>query len=81
MGETADWQAAAVHAHETELVLAGGLSAANVGEALRRVRPFGVDVSSGVESRRGVKDPGLIREFIETARLANDQAAREKEGR
>jgi phosphoribosylanthranilate isomerase len=81
MGETADWQAAAVHAHETELVLAGGLSAANVGEALRRVRPFGVDVSSGVESRRGVKDPGLIREFIETARLANDQATREREGR
>jgi phosphoribosylanthranilate isomerase len=81
MGETADWQAAAGYARETELVLAGGLSAANVGEAVRRVRPFGVDVSSGVESRRGVKDPGLIREFIETARLASAQVAREKASR
>jgi phosphoribosylanthranilate isomerase len=81
MGEPADWQAAARHARATELVLAGGLSAANVGEAVRRVRPFGVDVSSGVESRRGVKDPGLIREFIETARLASAQVAREKASR
>lgn len=81
MGELADWGSAAGLAHQTELVLAGGLSAANVGEALRRIRPFGVDVSSGVESRRGVKDPGLIREFIETARLASAQAAREKAGR
>jgi phosphoribosylanthranilate isomerase len=81
MGESADWESATGLARETELVLAGGLSAANVGEALRRVRPFGVDVSSGVESRRGVKDPGLIREFIETARLASAQVAREKAGR
>ena len=81
MGEPADWESAAGLASETELVLAGGLSASNVGEAVRRVRPFGVDVSSGVELRRGVKDPGLIREFIETARLASVQAAREKAGR
>ncbi|HSQ69237.1 MAG TPA: phosphoribosylanthranilate isomerase [Steroidobacteraceae bacterium] len=81
MGEAADWEAAAGYARETELVLAGGLSAANVGEALHRVRPFGVDVSSGVESRRGVKDLGLITEFIQTAQQANVQAAREKSGR
>lgn len=45
------------------LVLSGGLSAANVADGITHVRPWAVDVSSGVESSKGVKDPGLIHEF------------------
>lgn len=67
-GERADWRAAAALAGATQLVLAGGLHPANVAEAVRTVRPFGVDVSSGVERERGVKDAALIREFIRAAR-------------
>ena len=67
-GERADWSAAADLARQTQLVLAGGLHVANVAEALATVRPFGVDVSSGVERERGVKDATLIREFIRMAR-------------
>lgn len=70
MGETADWAEAARVARATQVVLAGGLDALNVGEAVRRVRPFGVDVSSGVESSRGVKDAARIREFVRAARAA-----------
>jgi phosphoribosylanthranilate isomerase len=69
-GERADWQEAACLAAMAEVVLAGGLDAGNVGEAVRRVRPFGVDVSSGVESGRGVKDVMKIRDFIRAARAA-----------
>jgi len=69
-GERADWAAAARLARRTQLVLAGGLDASNVAEAVRAVRPFGVDVSSGVERERGVKDAALIREFIRAAREA-----------
>ena len=68
VGERADWSAAAALADSTQLVLAGGLHAANLAEAVRAVRPFGVDVSSGVERERGVKDAALIREFIRAAR-------------
>jgi phosphoribosylanthranilate isomerase len=64
MGTTADWRAAHALALRTQLVLAGGLNARNVGEALAIVQPFGVDVSSGVESAPGVKDPRKIEEFI-----------------
>jgi len=67
-GERADWAAAAGLARRTQLVLAGGLDPANVADAVRAVRPFGVDVSSGVERERGVKDAALIREFIRAAR-------------
>ena len=70
MGERADWSAAARLARGTQLVLAGGLDPANVADAVREVRPFGVDVSSGVERERGVKDAALIREFIRAARAA-----------
>jgi len=70
VGECADWSAAAGLARVTQLVLAGGLHPANVAEAVRTVRPFGVDVSSGVERQRGVKDAALIREFIRAARRA-----------
>jgi phosphoribosylanthranilate isomerase len=69
-GERADWGSAATLAGATQLVLAGGLHPANVAEAVRAVRPFGVDVSSGVERERGVKDPALIHEFIRAAREA-----------
>jgi phosphoribosylanthranilate isomerase len=69
-GECADWRAAAALAGTTQLVLAGGLHPANVAEAVRTVRPFGVDVSSGVERERGMKDAQLIREFIRATREA-----------
>ena len=55
----------------TQVVLAGGLDAGNVGCSAGGVRPFGVDVSSGVESSRGVKDASLIRIFVDTARVAH----------
>jgi phosphoribosylanthranilate isomerase len=51
-------------------VLAGGLNAANVADGIAAVRPFGVDVSSGVEERRGVKSPAAIESFITAARTA-----------
>jgi phosphoribosylanthranilate isomerase len=50
------------------LILAGGLTPSNVQEAIRAVDPYGVDVISGVESSRGVKDPSLVREFVRRAK-------------
>jgi phosphoribosylanthranilate isomerase len=49
----------------SSIVLAGGLDGENVGEAIRRVRPFGVDVSGGVEASKGVKDQDKIRDFMQ----------------
>ena len=72
-GERPNWERAARLARHAEVLLAGGLDPGNVGEAVRRVRPWGVDVSSGVESARGVKDDKAVREFV--------RAAREAEGR
>ena len=69
-GETADWERARELALRTRLVLAGGLRPANVAAAIARVRPYGVDVSSGVESQPGVKSPALILEFVKAARAA-----------
>lgn len=69
-GETADWTQAAAMAQQGELILAGGLNPANVAAAIRAVRPFGVDVSSGVEGSPGVKDPQKIIEFVNAARSA-----------
>jgi phosphoribosylanthranilate isomerase len=74
-GEVADWRAAALLASHGELVLAGGLTTANVGEAIAVVRPFGIDVSSGVESSRGVKDARMILEFVSAARAAHRRLA------
>ena len=78
-GVRADWTAARALAARCELVLAGGLDAGNVAEAIRAVRPFGVDVSSGVERARGVKDPARIRDFIDAARCAGWALAAEEE--
>ncbi len=77
-GERADWSQAARVARRTHVVLAGGLDAGNVADAVRMVRPFGVDVSSGVESSRGTKDPAMIREFVRAAREAGRALAAEE---
>lgn len=69
-GQTPDWERARGLVGRTQLVLAGGLHPGNVGEAIRRVRPWGVDVSSGVESVRGRKDYGKIEAFIAAVRRA-----------
>jgi phosphoribosylanthranilate isomerase len=68
-GQTADWQVAAEVASSLPLMLAGGLTPENVGTAIATVRPWAVDVSSGVE-RDGVKDVELIQDFIRAARSA-----------
>lgn len=68
IGEKVDWEVASRIATAGRMTLAGGLSPANVAEAIQKVRPYGIDVSSGVESMPGVKDVRLISEFIERAR-------------
>jgi phosphoribosylanthranilate isomerase len=69
-GRVADWAAAAELAQRTRVILAGGLNPANLAEALKTVRPWGVDVSSGVESSPGSKDPALVTAFVAAARRA-----------
>jgi phosphoribosylanthranilate isomerase len=70
-GMTHDWELSrkiAEAIQPTPLILAGGLNAENVEKAVLRVRPYAVDVSSGVESSRGVKDPNMIIRFVEKAK-------------
>jgi phosphoribosylanthranilate isomerase len=69
-GETFDWALAAEVARELPIVLAGGLGPDNVAEAVRTVRPWAVDVASGVERAPGVKDHDRMRLFVERAREA-----------
>ena len=64
-GRTVDWRVAAEVAVRRRIFLAGGLRPENVGEALRTVRPYGIDVSSGVEAEPGRKDAGRLRDFFE----------------
>jgi phosphoribosylanthranilate isomerase len=79
-GVQADWRRAAElvagMGADRQLVLAGGLRPENVGAAIATVRPWGVDVSSGVESRRGLKDPERIAAFMAAVREAESNNAR-----
>ena len=74
-GTTSDWQAAQALARRTQVILAGGLHAGNVAAAIAAVAPFGVDVSSGVEERPGVKSAERIAAFVSAARAAAAAAA------
>ena len=71
-GQVFDWRLAAAAAARFPVVIAGGLSPANVGRLIEQVRPWAVDVSSGVETN-GLKDTAKIREFIEAVRNADKE--------
>ncbi len=66
-GRTFDWSRVPAGLSRP-LILAGGLNPDNVAEAVRRVHPYAVDVSSGVEREKGIKDPARVRAFIEAVR-------------
>ncbi len=68
-GQTVDWSLAREVAQVAPILLAGGLTANNVQEAIRQVQPYGVDVSSGVEKSPGQKDHDKIRTFTQAVRL------------
>jgi len=69
-GCATDWDVARRASAKHRIILAGGLKVENVAAAVRIVRPYGIDVASGVESRPGKKDRGLMREFIQAVRRA-----------
>ena len=71
-GLTIDWDFAAefVRYSEKPVILAGGLNPNNVAEAVRKVRPFMVDVASGIEEKTGLKDAIMMRDFIQNAKQA-----------
>jgi phosphoribosylanthranilate isomerase len=73
-GLPTDWPSAHAMARRTELILAGGLSPANVAAAIAEVNPFGVDVSSGVEHSPGFKSPEKIASFVSAVRAATAAA-------
>lgn len=74
-GRVFDWALAEGAPGGIRLLLAGGLNHENVGQAIRRVRPWGVDVSTGVEAAPGRKDARKLRRFVEEARAAADALA------
>ncbi|MGA8094418.1 MAG: phosphoribosylanthranilate isomerase [Steroidobacteraceae bacterium] len=78
-GTPCDWTTAQRVARRTQLVLAGGLAADNVATAISAVRPFGVDVSSGVEERPGVKSPDEMARFAAAARSAFEMIQEEQQ--
>ena len=71
-GEVFDWSMLDGRERGRPLILAGGLNPENVAQAVHAVKPWGVDVASGVEASPGVKDPVRVREFILAARQAGD---------
>jgi phosphoribosylanthranilate isomerase len=78
-GRTIDWDVARAIAATRPLVLAGGLTPDNVGQAVARVAPWGVDVASGVEQAPGVKDPARVRAFVHAVRAADAARAQRQD--
>ena len=74
-GVAFDWHILAGLDASVDYMLSGGLNAANIGDALRLANPPGIDISSGVESAPGVKDPALIEQFFRAVRAARDDRA------
>jgi phosphoribosylanthranilate isomerase len=74
-GVAFDWRILAGLDAGVDYMLSGGLNAANIGDALRLANPPGIDISSGVESAQGVKDPALIEQFFRAVRAARDDRA------
>lgn len=72
-GRTFDWQAARALPPDVPLIVAGGLTPENVGDAVRALRPCAVDVSSGVESAPGIKDHRKIQSFVAAVRAADEE--------
>jgi phosphoribosylanthranilate isomerase len=72
-GVKADWSIAAELAKKYKFLLAGGLTPENVGDAVKQVKPWGVDVASGVESSPGVKDEAKMFEFVKAVRAVENQ--------
>jgi len=70
-GQTTDWMLAHKAAEAHRIILAGGLNPSNVAEAITAVRPYAVDVASGVESRLGKKDPAKLRAFFDAVNETN----------
>jgi len=70
-GQVWPWQSASAIVSRRDVMLAGGLSAGNVADAVRALRPFGVDASSALESSPGRKDPERVRRYIEAVRLCD----------
>lgn len=71
-GQVFDWRLAEDAPAGVPLIMAGGLHPGNVAEAIAKVRPWGVDAATGTERSPGVKDPVLVRQFVQNARAAAD---------
>ena len=77
-GQTVDWDLAATIARRGQMILAGGLTTGNIAAAIAKVAPYGVDVSSAVESQPGKKDVALIAAFVAAAKAADPQMSEGK---
>jgi phosphoribosylanthranilate isomerase len=76
-GRTFDWSLARHRVSSVPLILSGGLTAENVGEAIAQVGPWGVDVASGTEAAPGIKDPAKVEAFIAAVRATAEEPSPE----